>query len=165
MILSMGIVSMSAASPSGVTTMPRFVFSSAPRATRDCVVLTHSKRCGGAKSLGTACMAYAWSTVVSAIENGVTMQTTLGFTFGKLRGDTRLVMTKAKQIRVYASWSQDDLENHGAQFEQICDTIKEAKAVAKNVLTTAYARSGEMKEPFGYSQVVVNGEVLHDYFK
>ena len=64
-----------------------------------------------------------------------------------------------KRITVLAAESQDDLEERGAKFEQVCDTIKEAKATMRHVLSDEYTRSAEMKRPFGYACVMVDDEV------
>ena len=64
-----------------------------------------------------------------------------------------------KRIVVLAADSQDDLEERGASFEQVCDTIKEAKATMKHVLSDEYARYTEMKQPFGYACIMVDGEM------
>lgn len=64
-----------------------------------------------------------------------------------------------KRITVLAAESQDDLEERGAKFEQACDTIKEAKATMRHVLSDEYARAAEMKQPFGYACITVDGEV------
>lgn len=64
-----------------------------------------------------------------------------------------------KHIVVLAAESEDDLEARGAKFEQVCDTIKEAKATMKHVMSNAFARAAEMKQPFGYACIMVDGEV------
>jgi hypothetical protein len=70
-----------------------------------------------------------------------------------------------KKIEVLAAENQEDLENLGANYySDHCDTIKEAKILAKRYLTEEYRISAESSVKMGYSQVLVNGECLYDFF-
>ena len=79
MIVSMSTVSSNAASPSGVTMMPRSVFARKPRAMSAWVVIVHSTRALGVLTSGSACVAYAHSTVALAMESGAKMGGATGF--------------------------------------------------------------------------------------
>jgi hypothetical protein len=70
-----------------------------------------------------------------------------------------------KRIEVLAGYTQTDVldGNIGVSYDYF-DTIKEAKAEAKYLLTEDYRLIGEMSEPFKYAQVLVNGECLYDFF-
>ncbi len=70
-----------------------------------------------------------------------------------------------KTIFVLACESQRDVLDGQCAVSDECDTVKEAKHRAKYVLTDAFQRSCEMARPLGYSQVVVNGECVYDYFR
>lgn len=71
-----------------------------------------------------------------------------------------------KTIVVIAGKDLETLESKGCDFEDtFCDTIAEAKRRAKYVLTDRFAALGEMSEPFGYSRVIVNGEIHSDFFR
>lgn len=71
---------------------------------------------------------------------------------------------KAKRIEVLAAVRQDLLDSRGADVDQTFDTIGEAKRKAKYYLTEEFMRSCETTIRMGYSQVVVNGECLYDFF-
>lgn len=66
---------------------------------------------------------------------------------------------------VLAGYSQEAVLSH--QYDEVieCDTIGEAKRKARYVLTDEYQRLVEASSPMTYSQVVVDGECLHDYFR
>lgn len=74
---------------------------------------------------------------------------------------------KQKQITVLGFSSQEDCQlGGGACVEDFhCDTIAEAKRRARYILTDDFMRMGEMSEPLGYSQVLVNGECHSDFFR
>lgn len=69
-----------------------------------------------------------------------------------------------KLITVRACRNSDDYERGWDAEETHIDTVKEAKARAKYFLTEQYRNASEASERLAYSQVVVNGEVLYDYF-
>jgi hypothetical protein len=74
-------------------------------------------------------------------------------------------MKKQKQILVLAAETQETFEAQGARFEEThCETVAEAKKRAKYLLTVEYQNVIEASAPLGYSQVVVNGECLYDFF-
>jgi nucleoid-associated protein YejK len=74
-------------------------------------------------------------------------------------------MTKEKQITVLAAISQEALELQGADVETThLDTIAKAKAAARYYITEAYMRNSECTQMLGYSQVVVDGKVIYDFF-
>ena len=68
-------------------------------------------------------------------------------------------------ITVRMAESQENAESNGWSDTVERDTVKEAKELARRVLTAEYARQNEMSQPFGYSQVVCDGEVVYDYFR
>lgn len=60
---------------------------------------------------------------------------------------------------------EDRDANQGCDIDQEFETIGEAKKYAKRALTEEYLRHIESTGPrFEYSQVVVNGECLYEYF-
>jgi hypothetical protein len=70
-----------------------------------------------------------------------------------------------KQIIVAAAETQEIFEASGPKFEEThCQSIKEAKNRAKYLLTVEYQNVIEASQPLGYSQVLVNGECLYDFF-
>lgn len=71
-----------------------------------------------------------------------------------------------KRIIVLAARTQDELDAKGADVEvrNGYDTIAEAKKRAKYFLTEEYRLVSEASERLGYSQVLVNGECVADYF-
>ena len=69
-----------------------------------------------------------------------------------------------KTIIVLAAVDQHSLQFKGADVEEThCETVGEAKARAKYVLTTEYQRITESSQKLGYSQVIVNGVCVADY--
>lgn len=71
-----------------------------------------------------------------------------------------------KNITVIVARSQDDFDRLGYDFDHdgFC-TLKEAKARAKYYLTKEYAQHAQEDlnaEPYGYAQVLVNGECVWD---
>lgn len=79
MRVSMSTVSSRCAVPSGVTTMPLGVFCKAPRRTRACVTLAHSRCSAGVRPVGRLRVAYPCNTLISAIDIGVATFITVGF--------------------------------------------------------------------------------------
>lgn len=69
-----------------------------------------------------------------------------------------------RTIAVLAAESQTVLEHSGAAVSFEFDTIREAKERAKYYLTEEYRVRSEASERLGYSQVVVDGECVADYF-
>jgi len=71
-----------------------------------------------------------------------------------------------KQITVAAAKTieQSEAGQNDVWFDGF-DTIAEAKKRAKYYLSDDYMRSGEMSEPLGYAQVIVDGEVHSDFFR
>jgi hypothetical protein len=75
-------------------------------------------------------------------------------------------LNNMKKITVLAAVSQEALERLGADVEDThLDTLREAKARARYVLTDEFMRACESSQPLGYSQVRLNGEVVADYFR
>ncbi len=73
-------------------------------------------------------------------------------------------MAKEKKIVVLAATSQYALEQKGADVDEICDTIAQAKKRAKYFLTEEFMNACETTTRLSYSQVLVNGECLYDFF-
>lgn len=69
-----------------------------------------------------------------------------------------------KKIVVLAAVSQEDLDKRGADVDEICDTIAQAKRRAKYFLTEDFMNACETTTRLGYAQVVVNGEVHSDFY-
>ncbi len=70
-----------------------------------------------------------------------------------------------KQITVLAARSIDALEAKGADVEELhYETLVEARKRAKYLLTDTYRQRSEASERLGYSRVILNGEVINDYF-
>lgn len=72
-------------------------------------------------------------------------------------------VTVMKTIVVEAAASQVSLEVDGCVVDARCDTIKEAKALARRFVSMDYAREAEA-ELLGYARVLVNGENVFDVF-
>lgn len=71
-----------------------------------------------------------------------------------------------KTITVLAFQSWQDFHNQsGAVAESTFDTLREARARARYYLTDAFQASGELAAPLHYSQVLVDGECVSDYFR
>jgi len=73
-------------------------------------------------------------------------------------------MSATKQIKVLAASSQDSLLNDGAAIEQQFDTLKDARKHAQYYTSEAFRVASESSQRLGYSQVLVNGECVNDYF-
>jgi hypothetical protein len=71
---------------------------------------------------------------------------------------------RIKTVVVRACRNANDYERGWDAEEMHLETIKDAKARAKYLLTDEYRNVCEASERLMYSQVVVNGEVMHDYF-
>lgn len=70
-----------------------------------------------------------------------------------------------KTITILAASSHDALQAKGADVEEKhCETLAEARKRAKYLLSEEYRIRSEASERLGYSQVVVNGECISDYF-
>lgn len=69
-----------------------------------------------------------------------------------------------KTIVVRACRNAEDHEHGWDTEETHIETLKEAKQRAKYFLTEEYRNACEASEIMMYSQVVVNGEVVFDYF-
>lgn len=74
-------------------------------------------------------------------------------------------MAKARVIQVLAAASIDALDERGYDVDSFhCDTLKEAKELAKYYISDEYANVSE-SDPLGYSRVVVDGMCVADYFR
>lgn len=71
---------------------------------------------------------------------------------------------RIKTVIVRAHRNASDYERGWDAEELHLETIRDAKARAKYFLTDEYRNASEAGERLMYSQVVVNGEVLYDYF-
>ena len=70
-----------------------------------------------------------------------------------------------KQIVILAARTQEELRAKGADVEETqCLTVAEAKRRAKYFLTEEYRVACEASEKIGYSQVLVDGSCVADYF-
>ncbi len=70
-----------------------------------------------------------------------------------------------KSIEVVAAINQEYLELQGSEvIDDKCDTIGEAKRRAKYYLTEEYRNASEASTRLTYSQVLVDGVCLYDYF-
>jgi len=69
-----------------------------------------------------------------------------------------------RRIKVLAAASQEALEATGADVEFEFDTLADAKRRAKYYLTDDYRQVCNVTECLGYAQVLVDGEVVADYF-
>lgn len=76
---SIGTVSRMAAIPSGLTTMPVFVFASIPRATSACVAIANSTRTLGVFTSGSVCVTCRLRTAISTKGNGAKIGWAIGF--------------------------------------------------------------------------------------
>jgi hypothetical protein len=68
------------------------------------------------------------------------------------------------QIMVLAATTQEQLENHGCDVEQECETMAEAKRRAKYYLTEEYMHRSESSTMLGYAEIRVNGRCEYDFF-
>lgn len=71
---------------------------------------------------------------------------------------------RIKTIVVRACRNADDYERGWDVEDTHLETIREAKARARYYLTDTFKDRCETSERLMYSQVVVNDEVLYDYF-
>jgi hypothetical protein len=74
-----------------------------------------------------------------------------------------------KTIELYASHTYRQVINRDRDLqctfgENYFDSIKEAKARLKRIMSEDYRISSEMSEPIRYGQIVVNGECVYDCF-
>lgn len=67
-----------------------------------------------------------------------------------------------KQITVIAYMDRNNTRY--SDFDLTFDTVKEAKAKAKYWVSKDYPKFNEGTREFDYTQVVVNGECIADYF-
>lgn len=74
-------------------------------------------------------------------------------------------MKNTKQIEVVASYDQTSVLNGRGNIHQTFDTIGEAKRYAKRCLTDEFQALIEASEPQRYSQVIVDGDCVADYFR
>lgn len=75
-----------------------------------------------------------------------------------------------KFYTVEAAHSQEQVEDGQCDVVDTCDTLKEAKARAKYLLSDAAQVSFEMSEPLRYARILLNGELdrgccVADYFR
>jgi hypothetical protein len=76
------------------------------------------------------------------------------------------VNVKPHKIEVRAARTQKAVLDHECDLViDSFDTIHEAKAKARYVLTDDYQRVSESHEPMRYSQVVVDGQCHSDFFR
>lgn len=68
-------------------------------------------------------------------------------------------------IEVRAARTQDAVLDGQCDIVERCDTIAEAKRLAKRYLTDEYQQVIETSDPMAYAQVVVNDEVAYDFFR
>ena len=73
-------------------------------------------------------------------------------------------MSSPKLIEALAGYTQSDVTSGQPSYCQECETIGEAKKLAKRMLSEEYRISAEASATMKYSQVVVDGECLYDYF-
>ena len=71
---------------------------------------------------------------------------------------------RIKTITVRACRNFDSHDRGWDTEETHLETVRDAKARAKYFLTDEYRNASEASERLMYAQVVVNDEVLHDYF-
>lgn len=65
---------------------------------------------------------------------------------------------------VKAARTQEKVEAGQCDVSCAADTLKEAKAKAKYMLSEEWARAAEMSEPFGYVAIVRDGELIDELF-
>jgi len=70
-----------------------------------------------------------------------------------------------KRIEVRAAETQHAVLSGQCDVVSLHDTVKEARARAKYMLTDSYQASAEASEPLRYAQVVVDGVCVEDYFR
>jgi hypothetical protein len=70
-----------------------------------------------------------------------------------------------KRIEVLAGRTQKDvLDEQCDVCEDRFDSIKEAKAHVKRIMSRDYQQLVEMNNPIRYAQIRVDGECLYDFF-
>ena len=69
-----------------------------------------------------------------------------------------------KNISIEAAQTQSQVLNGQCDFVESCDSIKEAKARVKRIMSADWQALTEMSEPIRYAQILVNGECIYDYF-
>ena len=77
---------------------------------------------------------------------------------------TKTERAKQKQITVRACRNANDYERGWDVEDTNQETITVARQRAMYYLTDTYRKNSEASERLMYSQVLVNGEVIHDYF-
>ena len=71
-----------------------------------------------------------------------------------------------KTITVLAASTQRDVLEKNCDVEYThFETLKEARERAKYILTDDHMRHIESSVPMNYSQVILNGECVSDYFR
>lgn len=67
---------------------------------------------------------------------------------------------------IEAAHTMEQVIDRQCDLVESADTLKEACARARYLLTDEFRRSCEMSEPFHYAQVCkANGEVVKDFFR
>ncbi len=66
---------------------------------------------------------------------------------------------------IEAATTQDRVQDGQCDVVETADTLKEAKARAKYLLTSDFQISGEMSECLGYARVMLSGECVADFFQ
>ena len=70
-----------------------------------------------------------------------------------------------RRIEVLAGRTQKDvLDEQCGVYEDRFDSIKEAKARVKRIMSRDYQQLVEMNDPIRYAQIRVDGECLYDFF-
>ena len=70
----------------------------------------------------------------------------------------------SKQIEIRAAQTQTQVLEHQCDVVEDCDTLKEAKARIKRLLSPEWNAMAEMSTPIRYAQIVVNDECHSDFF-
>lgn len=68
------------------------------------------------------------------------------------------------RIEIEAAFNQEAVQDGQCVVVESCDTIKEAKARVKYILSDDFRRSSELTNRIGYARIMADGECLYDYF-
>ena len=70
-----------------------------------------------------------------------------------------------QNITVEAARTREAVEASQCDVVRQCDTMKEAKTYARRALTDEFMRSSEASEPNKFSRVIVDGEVIEEFWR
>ncbi len=70
---------------------------------------------------------------------------------------------KPKLIVVRIAESRERLEEDGCAIEHVCETVKQAKSLARYYLTSEYFKLAELSQPLRFAMVLVDGVSVAEF--